>query len=65
LYLSDDLPISAQNNQHTGNEKLRRIAKEYCVRYNESSKKEKSSISRHLVDYMRELQPPARYVCVR
>jgi hypothetical protein len=60
--VSTYLLVRFQNNQHSGNEKLRQIAKVYCAQYNESSKKEKSSISRRLVEYMRDLEPPARYV---
>ena len=52
-----------KNNQHSGNEKLRIIAREeYGSKYKMSSKKEKSAMSRELVRQMRDLEPPARYV---
>jgi len=54
-----------KNNQHSGNEKLREIARAHCEQYKESSKKGKSYISRQLVKIMRELEPPARYVILR
>ena len=51
-----------KNNQHSGNERLRQIARLHCEGYRSSSKKEKSNLSRHLVREMRSLNPPARYV---
>ena len=51
-----------KNNQHSGNEKLREIARIHCEEYRLSTKKGKSQISRNLVQYMRDLDPPARYV---
>lgn len=51
-----------KNNQHSGNEKLREVARSHCEQYRVSTKKGKSYISRQLVQYMRELTPPARYV---
>ncbi|KAL7581548.1 hypothetical protein ACA910_022112 [Epithemia clementina (nom. ined.)] len=51
-----------KNNQHSGNEKLRKLARGYCSKYRVSSKKGKSSISRQIVQQMRDLQPPARFL---
>jgi hypothetical protein len=51
-----------KNNQHSGNEKLRQIARRYGEAYRKSTKKGKSNLSRNLVMKMRELHPPARYV---
>lgn len=51
-----------KNNQHSGNETLREIARIHCEEYRLSTKKGKSQISRNLVQYMRDLDPPARYV---
>jgi len=53
-----------KNNQHSGNEKLREMAREYCETYRSSSKKAKSNLSRLLVQQMQQLDPPARYVVV-
>jgi hypothetical protein len=50
-----------KNNQHSGNENLRTIAKEQCKEYRISSKKGKSSISRDLVRQVRQMTPPGRY----
>jgi len=49
-----------KNNQHSGNEKLREMAREECENYSMSTKKGKSYISRQLVQQMRELTPAAR-----
>lgn len=51
-----------KNNQHSGNEKLRQLAKLQSTNYRESTKKGKSKISRELVQCMRELHPPARFL---
>ncbi len=51
-----------KNNQHSGNEKLRALARVQARKYNSSSKKGKSILSRVLVKQMRELNPPARCV---
>lgn len=51
-----------KNNQHSGNEKLRQIARQYSDKYRTSTKKEKSNLSRELVKQMRKLNPPARLV---
>jgi hypothetical protein len=51
-----------RNNQHSGNEKLREIAKLECEEYRIASKKGKSNISRGLVDQMTALSPSGRYV---
>lgn len=52
------------NNKHSGNEKLRQLARQYGSKYKTLTKKEKSDLSRYLVRRMRELDPPARYVFV-
>lgn len=49
-----------KNNQHSGNETLRKFARQRCEDYRRASKKGKSDISRELVRIMRELEPPAR-----
>lgn len=54
-----------KNNRHSGNEKLRQMAKTESDNYRESTKKGKSQISRQLVQQMLELDPPARYVQLR
>lgn len=51
-----------KNNQHSGNEKLREIARERCEDYRVACKKVKSDISRELVRLMRQLDPPARFL---
>ena len=51
-----------KNNQHSGNEKLRELARGHCEEYQQSTKKGKSNISRILVQQVRELDPPARCV---
>lgn len=51
-----------KNNQHSGNEKLRELARVQAKKYSSSTKKGKSILSRILVKQMRELDPPARYV---
>ncbi|GAX20593.1 hypothetical protein FisN_3Hh556 [Fistulifera solaris] len=51
-----------KNNQHSGNEKLRAFARVQARKYNTSSKKGKSILSRILVKQMRELDPPARFL---
>lgn len=47
-------------NKHSGNEKLRQLARLQSENYRGSSKKGKSSISRLLVKQMQELDPPSR-----
>ena len=49
-----------KNNQHSGNEKLRELARAHAKNYNSSTKKGKSILSRILVKQMRELDPPSR-----
>lgn len=51
-----------KNNQHSGNEKLRCLARDRCAAYRRATKKDKSDLSRELVRLMRALDPPARYV---
>lgn len=53
-----------KNNQHSGNEKLRALARERCENYRIACKKVKSDISRELVRLMRQLDPPSRWVFV-
>jgi len=54
-----------KNNQHSGNERLRQLARIQAEKYRTSTKKGKSSLSRLLVKQMRELDPPSRLVCAR
>ena len=49
-----------KNNQHSGNEKLREMARLESDNYRKSSKKGKSHISRQLVHQVRSLVPPGR-----
>jgi hypothetical protein len=49
-----------KNNQHSGNEKLREMARLESENYRSASKKGKSYISRQLVQQMRDLKPTAR-----
>jgi hypothetical protein len=64
LYLngSHTTPITGKNNQHSGNDQLRALAREQCQNYRHSSKKGKSYISRELVRAVRELNPPGRFL---
>lgn len=61
-YLSTSLRRGGLNNKHSGNEKLRQLARQYGSKYKTLTKKEKSDLSRYLVRRMRDLDPPARYV---
>lgn len=49
-----------KNNRHSGNEKLRLMARQYREDYQIATKKGKSQLSRKLVQQMRELSPPGR-----
>ena len=49
-----------KNNQHSGNEKLRGMARLESENYRKASKKGKSYISRQLVQQVRSLDPPGR-----
>lgn len=49
-----------KNNQHSGNERLREMARVESDNYRKSSKKGKSHISRQLVHQVRSLIPPGR-----
>jgi hypothetical protein len=49
-----------KNNRHSGNERLRQMARLYAEDYLVATKKGKSHLSRQLVQQMRELSPPAR-----
>uniref|UniRef100_A0A7S3DZ12 DUF6824 domain-containing protein n=1 Tax=Entomoneis paludosa TaxID=265537 RepID=A0A7S3DZ12_9STRA len=51
-----------KNNQHSGNEKLRMLARGESANYRVSTKKGKSAISRDIVQKMRDLKPPARFL---
>eukprot|EP00978_Attheya_sp_CCMP212_P008265 scaffold19345_cov63-Attheya_sp.AAC.2 len=51
-----------KNNQHTGNEQLRNLARSQRERYVRCAKKEKSQISRELVSYVRLMNPPGRFL---
>jgi len=51
-----------KNNQHSGNEKLRGMARLEGENYRKSSKKGKSYISRQLVQQVRSLDPPGRFL---
>jgi hypothetical protein len=51
-----------KNNQHTGNNQLRAMARQECRNYSSSSKKGKSHISRELVRRVREMDPPGRFL---
>jgi hypothetical protein len=57
----DDDNRGGLNNKHSGNERLRQLARQYGGKYKSLTKKEKSDLSRYLVRRMRELVPPARY----
>jgi hypothetical protein len=50
------------NNQHSGNEKLRGVARTRCEDYRRVSKKGKSDISRELIKSVRKWTPPGRCV---
>jgi hypothetical protein len=49
-----------KNNQHSGNEKLRGLARTRCEDYRRASKKGKSDISRELIKSVRKWTPPGR-----
>mmetsp|Transcript_42537 Transcript_42537/g.102509 ORF Transcript_42537/g.102509 Transcript_42537/m.102509 type:complete len:516 (+) Transcript_42537:2110-3657(+) len=51
-----------KNNQWTGNEKLREIARTRAAEYAVASKRAKSQISRELVEDIRLLSPPGRFL---
>lgn len=51
-----------KNNQHSGNEKLRKMARSVCAKYASASKKGKSEISRGLVQHVRKMKPPGRFL---
>lgn len=50
------------NNKHEGNEQLRSMARELAEKYSRSSKKAKSDLSRSLVQRVRDLDPPGRFL---
>ena len=49
-----------KNNQWIGNEKLRNIARRRCREYQQATKKEKSQISRDIVESVQQMNPPGR-----
>mmetsp|Transcript_10617 Transcript_10617/g.17574 ORF Transcript_10617/g.17574 Transcript_10617/m.17574 type:complete len:292 (-) Transcript_10617:253-1128(-) len=51
-----------KNNQHIGNEKLRGLARLQSENYRMASKKGKSNISRELVQQVRVMIPPGRFL---
>jgi len=51
-----------KNNQHSGNEQLRRLARDMSGQYAAAPKRNKPSIAWLLVTKIRSLQPPGRYV---
>ena len=51
-----------KNNQHLGNERLRDMARAIRDRYRASAKKGKSNMSRDLVQQVRDLTPPGRFL---
>lgn len=51
-----------KNNQHVGNGHLRSVARGQRENYRLSSKKGKSQISRDIVAYVRNLDPPGRFL---
>jgi hypothetical protein len=51
-----------KNNQHLGNEKLRKLARRQSEEYRMASKKGKSFISRQLVKQVRMMNPPGRFL---
>jgi hypothetical protein len=53
---------TGNNNKHVGNEQLRILARSNVRLYSKSSKKEKSNISRSLVNHIRNLSPPGRFL---
>jgi len=50
------------NNKHVGNERLRRMARENISVYKSATKKEKSQISRTIVNRIHSLKPRGRYL---
>lgn len=50
------------NNKHVGNEKFRSLARAVAKQYSISTKKEKSEISRNLVNQVRQLSVPGRFL---
>jgi len=51
-----------KNNQHEGNEKLRDLARALRDTYKASAKKGKSNMSRDLVQKVRDMDPPGRFL---
>ena len=51
-----------KNNQHVGNENLRGMARAVREKYRKSTKKVKSNMSRDLVQKVRNLDPPGRFL---
>lgn len=51
-----------KNNRHSGNERLRNLARTYVDAYTRSTKKGKSNISWDLVQAVRSMKPPGRFL---
>lgn len=51
-----------KNNMHVGNEKLRELARKVAEQYHRSSKKEKSYLSRTLVQKVKGMEPAGRFL---
>ena len=50
------------NNKHSGNKRLRVLGKTHKAAYNIASKKQKSEISRSIVEYIKSQSPPGRFL---
>ncbi len=53
---------TGNNNKHVGNEQLRNLARSRVYLYSQSSKKDKSRISRELVNHIRSLDPSGHFL---
>lgn len=64
LHIQNDILMGrgGKNNQHSGNDQLRALAREECRNYRTASKKGKSYISRELVRSVRGMHPPGRFL---
>lgn len=51
-----------KNNQHTGNNKFRELAKQYTMQYCISTKKEKAALISKLVMKVHKMSPPGRFL---
>ena len=50
------------NNKHIGNAQLRSLARAHVATYSRASKKDKSKISREIVNHVRSMNPPGRFL---